>query len=100
MSNTKKDFSKKSNNIRQFTSSKPEWYSTSYEPTLPLPVLSHPDIPVGERLIHFVEQWGELNQIKWVLPIIQESFRTQFSLPSPLFIVTISLREIRTDLLH
>ena len=75
MSNTKKDFSKKSNNIRQFTSSKPEWYSTSYEPTLPLPVLSRLDIPVGERLLHFVEQWGELNQIKWVLPIVQESFR-------------------------
>ena len=36
----------------------------------PLPIFPHPDIPVGERLAHFVEQWGELTNNKWVLSII------------------------------
>ena len=30
----------------------------------PLPVLPRPDIPVGGRLAHFVEQWEELTDNK------------------------------------
>ena len=41
----------------------------------PLPILSRPDIPVGGRLAHFVEKWGEFTQHKWVLSI-------QFNFPS------------------
>ena len=71
MSNIKKkDFSKRSNNTRQFTSFKPERYSTSSEPTLPLPILPCPDSPGGKRLVKVVKQWGELNQNKWVLSIV------------------------------
>ena len=36
----------------------------------PLPVLLRPDIPVGGRLAHFVEQWEELTDNKWVLSIL------------------------------
>ena len=31
------------------------------------PIVPPLDIPVGRRLAHFVEQWGELTQNKWVL---------------------------------
>ena len=54
-SNTKKDFSKRSSNTKQFPSSQ----SSESQP-FPLPILPHPDIPMGGRLAHFVEQWGEL----------------------------------------
>ena len=33
----------------------------------PLPILPCTDIPVGGRLAHFMEQWGELTNSKWVL---------------------------------
>ena len=36
----------------------------------PLPILPYVDILVGGRLAHFVEQWGELTNNKWVLSII------------------------------
>ena len=35
----------------------------------PLPVLPRPDIPVGGRLAHLVEQWEELTDNKWVDPL-------------------------------
>ena len=48
-----------------------------------LPILPRPDIPVGGRLAHFVEQWGELTQNKWVLSIVSDSFRIPFNATSP-----------------
>ena len=49
----------------------------------PLPVLSRPDIPVGGRLAHFVEQWEELTDNKWVLSIVRNGFKIPFkSVPS------------------
>ena len=61
MSNTRKDFSKSSSNVKQFPSSKPALSSTKFwKPTFPLPILPCPDIPMGGRLARFMEQWGEL----------------------------------------
>ena len=34
-----------------------------------LPALPRPDIPVGRRLAHFMEQWEELDN-KWVLSMV------------------------------
>ena len=50
----------------------------------PLPILPRSDIPVGGRLIHFVEQWGELTQNKWALSIARDGFKdtNQFNSPS------------------
>ena len=93
MSNTKKDFPKRSSNIRQFPSSKPASFSRSSESQpFPLPILPRPDIPEG-RLAHFVEQWGEFTQNKWALSIVQESFRIPFNLTPPLSTVSINLSQ-------
>ena len=43
-----------------------------------LPVLPQPDIPVGGRLAHFVEQWEELTDNKWILSIVRNRFKIQF----------------------
>ena len=40
------------------------------------------DIPVGGRLAHILEHWGEINQKEWVLSIIQKVLRIQFCTPS------------------
>ena len=68
MSNTRKDFPKRSSNVRPFPSSKPASFSTKFwKPTFPLPILPHPDILMEGRLVHFVEKWGGLTQNKWDL---------------------------------
>ena len=50
--------------------SKPHLPQNSEVQPFPLPVLPRPDIPVGGRLAHFVEQWEELTDNKWVLSIV------------------------------
>ena len=65
----------------------------------PLPVLPLPDIPVGGRLAHFVEQWGELTNNKWVLSIIRDGFRIPFKLTPPLSAVPINLSRSSSPLL-
>ena len=50
--------------------SKPHPSQTSEVQLFPLPVLPRPDIPVGGRLAHFVEQWEELTDNKWILSIV------------------------------
>ena len=47
--------------------SKPHPPQNSEVQPFPLPVLPRPDSPVGGRLAHFVEQWEELTDNKWVL---------------------------------
>ena len=66
----------------------------------PLPVLLWPDIPVGGRLAHFVEQWEELTENKWVLSIVQNSFRISFRLAPPLSVVPTSLSQSSSPLLR
>ena len=46
----------------------------------PLTILPRPDIPVGGRLAHCVEQWEEFTDNKWVLSIVQNGFRIPFLL--------------------
>ena len=55
--------------------SKPHLPQNIYVQPFPLPALPHPDIPVGGRLGHFVEQWEELIDNKWVLSIIRNGFK-------------------------
>ena len=50
----------------------------------PLPALPRPDIPVGRRLAHYVEQWEELTDNKWVLSIIRNGFKIPFKSVPPL----------------
>ena len=60
----------------------------------PLPIVPCPDIPVGGRLAHFVEQWGELKHNKWVLSFIRDGFRIPFRSTPLLLSVPISLESI------
>ena len=46
----------------------------------PLTILPRPDIPVGGRFAHFVEQWEEFTDNKWVLSIVRNGFRIPFLL--------------------
>ena len=59
MSNAKKNISKRSNKVRQLPPlnliRRPQNSEIQH---FPLPVLPRPGIPVGESLVHFVEQWG------------------------------------------
>ena len=66
----------------------------------PLPILPRPDIPVGGRLVHFVEQWGELTHNKCVLSIVQEGFRIPLKSTPPLSSVLISLSQSSSPLLQ
>ena len=52
-----------------------------------------PDIPVGGRLTHFLEQWEELTDYKWVLSIIQNGFKIPLKSVPPLLVVPIKLRQ-------
>ena len=72
--------------------------SSEIQPFL-LHVLPRPDIPVGGRLAHFVEQWETLTDNKWVLSIIRNDFRIPFRLAPPLLVVPISLSQISSLLL-
>ena len=66
----------------------------------PLPVLPHPDIPVGGRLAHFVEQWKELTDNKWVLSIVRNGFKIPFKSVPPLSVVPINLSQSSSLLLR
>ena len=59
----------------------------------PLPVLPRPDIPVGGRLAHFVEQWEDLTDNKWVLSIVRNGFKIPFKSVPPLSVVLIKLSQ-------
>ena len=66
----------------------------------PLPVLPRPDIPVGGRLAHFVEQWEELTDNKWVLSIVQNGFKIPSKSVPPLSVVPIKLSQSSSPLLE
>ena len=79
---------------------KPHPPQSSKSQPFPLPILPCPDIPVGGRLAHFVEQWRELTNNKWVLSIVQDCFRIPFKSTPPLSSVPISLSQSSTLLLE
>ena len=58
--------------------SKPHPPQNSEVQFFPLPVLPSPDISVGGMLAHFVEQWEELTDNRWILSIVQNGFKIQF----------------------
>ena len=51
-------------------------------------------------MAHFVEQWDELTDNKWILSIIRNSFRIPFRLPPPLSVVPIRLSQSSYPLLR
>ena len=62
----------------------PRLPQSSESQPFPLLILPCPDIPVGGRLAHFVEQWGELTHNKWILSTIWDGFWIAFR-STPLF---------------
>ena len=80
--------------------SKPHPLQNSEVQPFPLPVLPRPDIPVGGRLAHFVEQWEELTDNKWVLSIVRNGFKIPFSSVPPLSVVPINLSQSSFPLLR
>ena len=73
--------------------SKPHPPQNSEVQPFPLPVLPRPDIPVGGRLAHFVEQWEEWTDNKWVLSIVRNGFKIPFKSVPPLSVVLINLSQ-------
>ena len=80
--------------------SKPHLPQNSEVQPFPLPVLPCPDIPVGGRLAHFVEQWEELTDNKWVLSIVRNGFKIPFKSVPPLSVVPINLSQSSSPLLR
>ena len=66
----------------------------------PLSVLPRPDIPVGGRLAHFVDQREELTDNKWVLSIIRNGFKSPFMSVPPISVVPIKLSQSSSLLLQ
>ena len=73
--------------------SKPHPPQNSEVQPFPMPVLPFPDLPVGGRLAHFVEQQEELTDNKWVLPIVRNGFKIPFKSVPPLSVVLINLSQ-------
>ena len=71
--------------------SKPHLPQNSEVQHFPRPVLPCPDIPVGRRLAHSVEQWEEQTDNKWVLSIVWNGFKITFKSVPPLWVVLINL---------
>ena len=80
--------------------SKPHPAQNSEVQSFPLPVLPHPDIPVGGRLAHFVEQSEELTDNKWVFSIIRNKFKIPFKSVPPHLVVPINLSQSSSPLLR
>ena len=55
---------------------------------------------MGGKLAHFVEQWEELTQKKWILSIIWDGFSIPFNSTPPLSSVPISLSQSSSPLLR
>ena len=58
-----------------------------------LPPLSHPrkDLPVGGRLAHFQNRWGEITEDSWVLSVVRKGYKIPFAnkpflSPTPIFL--------------
>ena len=80
--------------------SKPNPPQNSEVQPFPLPVLQRPDIPVGGRLAHFVEQWEELTDNKWVLSNVRNGFKIPFKSVPPLSVIPINLSQFASPLLR
>ena len=65
----------------------------------PLPVLPLPDIPVGGRLAHSVEQWEELTDNRWVLSIVRNGFQVPIQVSSivPINLPVLARKNRRTS---
>ena len=53
----------------------PSARKTEVHTPLPLPL---PNIPVGERLAHFAQDWAKITDDKWVLSVIRDGYRIPF----------------------
>ena len=100
-SSNRKEYAKRSGNQNSSPPlNKPHLPQNIDVQSFPLPVLPRPDIPVGGRLAHFVEQWEELTDNKWVLSIIPNRFKIPFNSVPPLSVVLIKLSQSSSPLLQ
>ena len=53
----------------------PSLENTEVLTPLPLPL---PNIPVGERLAHFAQNWAKITDDKWVLSLVRKGYRIPF----------------------
>ena len=98
---SKKDYVKRSGILSSSPPlSKPHLPQSSENQLFPLPFLPCPDIPVGGRLAHFVEQWEELTYNKLVFSIVRNGFKIPFKSIPPLLVVWISLSQSSSPLLR
>ena len=60
-----------------------------------LPPLSLPrkDLPVGGRLAHFQNRWGEITEDSWVLSVVRKGYKIPFICKPPLFPTPIFLQQ-------
>ena len=49
-----------------------------------LPSAPHPSLPVGARLLNFVEAWSAITQDSWALSILRKGYRIPFAKEPPL----------------
>ena len=97
----RKDYAKRSGNQKQFPSSKQASSSTKFwSPTLSTAGPATSRCSSGRRLAHFVEQWEELTNNKWVLSIDRNGFKIPFKSVPPLSVVLINLSQSSSPLLR
>ena len=41
-------------------------------------IMKFPKIPVGGRLTHFLKDWEQITQDKWVLEIVKQGYKLEF----------------------
>ena len=41
-------------------------------------IMTFPEIPVGGRLTHFLKDWEQITQDKWVLEIVKQGYKLEF----------------------
>ena len=65
-----------------------------------LPSAPHPSLPVGARLLNFVEAWSAITQDSWALSILRKGYRIPFAREPPLLLSPILFPVAQQHLNH
>ena len=65
-----------------------------------LPSAPHPSLPVGARLLNFVEAWSAITQDSWALSILRKGYRISFAKEPPLSLFPILFPVAQQHLNH
>ena len=65
-----------------------------------LPSAPHPSLPVGARLLNFVEAWSAITQDSWALSILRKGYRIPFAKEPPLLLSPILFPVAQQHLNH